>query len=204
MRPITRYEIYSALKSMAKGKAPGPNGFTVEFFLAYWHIIGDSITEAIEHFFFRGLLPNSWNQTLITLIPKKENPQIVQDYRPIALCNVNYKIITKILSNRIRDVLPYLIGKEQSAFIKERNITDNILLAQEVAHTLEKNHKPHPMMMVKIDMEKAYDIMRWDAILAVLTKMKFPPKWITWIKACIETPSMAFIINGRIGKFIKP
>ncbi|KAJ0969061.1 hypothetical protein J5N97_021938 [Dioscorea zingiberensis] len=175
-----------------------------EFFKVHWHIIGESIYRAISHFFQQGTLPNSWNQTHICLIPKKEFPQTVQDYRPISLCNVNYKIITKILVSRLKPILNNLVGLEQAAFVQGRSIYDNIFLTQEIAHSLEHNTHELPMMLTKIDMEKAYDILRWDVIVAVLSKMNFPSLWITWIKACIESPTFSFIINGRVGRWVKP
>ncbi|KAJ0986468.1 hypothetical protein J5N97_004824 [Dioscorea zingiberensis] len=158
--PVTKFEIFQTLKSMSRGKAPGPNGLNTEFFRAFWNRIGNGISEAIGYFFMHGRLPRDWNQTHISLIPKKENPQKVTEFRPISLCNVNYKIIAKILANRLKLILPSLVGKEQSAFVGGRSIFDNILLTQELTHSLEFDTQTNPMMLIKMDMEKAYDLIR--------------------------------------------
>ena len=137
------------------------------------------------------------------MIPKKDNPKNVSDYRPISLCNVCYKIIAKILSNRVKFVLPNLIGKEQSGFVQGRSPADNILTIQEVVHTLEQDISNPPRMIVKIDVEKAYDTLSWKAILATLSKMNFPTIWLAWIQACISSPGFAFLINGQPTNYIK-
>ncbi|KAJ0970218.1 hypothetical protein J5N97_023095 [Dioscorea zingiberensis] len=174
IKPVTKYEIFQTVKALPSGKAPGPNGINSEFLRAFWPKIGKELTNAIQYFFESGSLPSSWNQTHICLVPKKDNPICANDYRPISLCNINYKVIAKIMANRLRNVLPDLIGREQSAFIAGRSIFDNILLAQELSHSLEHDTSSHPMMLIKLDMEKAYDIIRWDVVTAVLTKMSFP------------------------------
>nr|CAD1844696.1 unnamed protein product [Ananas comosus var. bracteatus] len=133
-----------------------------------------------------------------------ENPSRVADFRPISLCNVCYKIISKILVNRLKPLLPTLIGYEQAAFVAGRDISDNILAAQELAHTMVNNKKDHPMMIVKYDMEKAYDRVRWDSVTTVLSLMRFPIKWVNWIMACISSPTYAFIINGKASDWIQP
>ncbi|KAJ0961246.1 hypothetical protein J5N97_000792 [Dioscorea zingiberensis] len=168
IKPVSKHEIFKAMSSMANGKSPRPNGLNVEFLKYFWHTIGDSITQSIQHFFNIGHMPSSWNRTHICLIPKKKNPKTVTDFRPISLCNTNYKIITKIMSNRLKQILPDIIGIEQTAFVQGRSIFDNILMAQELVHSLEKNTKDHLMMILKIDMEKAYDVVCWNSIYAML------------------------------------
>ncbi|XP_020096969.1 uncharacterized protein LOC109716078, partial [Ananas comosus] len=204
IKPIEDLEIKQALWSMPNGKAPGPDGLQAEFFKNYWDIVGLDLCKAIKHFFLHANLPKGWGQTYITLVPKKENPSRVADFRPISLCNVCYKIISKILVNRLKPLLPTLIGYEQAAFVAGRDISDNILAAQELAHTMVNNKKDHPMMIVKYDMEKAYDRVRWDSVTTVLSLMRFPIKWVNWIMACISSPTYAFIINGKASDWIQP
>lgn len=107
---ITMKEVHEALFSFPTGKSPGPDGLNVEFYRFYWNEIGDTLYAAIRYFFDHSVLPNNWGRTFITLIPKKPNPNHASDYRPISLCNVCYKIISKILANRLKNV-PNLIGR---------------------------------------------------------------------------------------------
>ena len=124
--------IFKTLKSMKKGKAPGPDGFTVEFFLECWPIIHLDFCDAIQGFFRFNNMHASTNSTCIALIPKTATAKNMSDLRPISLLNIPYKCISKILANRLKLVLPDIIDRSQSAFIKGRSISDNILLAQEL------------------------------------------------------------------------
>ena len=131
-RPIHCDEIKSAMFSIGSDKAPGPDGYSSGFFKAAWSIVGGDVEEAIMQFFQTGILHPAFNSTSITLVPKNQNPNSIKDYRPISCCTVIYKCITKILSNRLKQYMPKLIGKNQSAFITGRSIVDNVLLAQEL------------------------------------------------------------------------
>lgn len=147
-------------------------------------------------------MPKSWGLTYVALIPKKDNPKLVIDFCSISLCNVCYKLIAKIFANRLKLVLPNLIGKEQSGFFQGRLVVDNIIAIQEGAHSLEHDFSNPPRMIVKIDIEKTYDTLSWKAIIATLTKMNYPTIWFSWIHICISSPSFAFLINGQLTRFI--
>lgn len=114
---------------MPRGKSPGPDGLNVEFYIFYWNTIGDHLFNAINQFFIEGILPPSWGQTLVVLIPKKDNPFLTSDFRPISLYNVCYKIVTKILANRLRSVILKIVGPEQNGFLPGRGTYDNIIAA---------------------------------------------------------------------------
>lgn len=126
--------------SLENGKSLGPDGFNVEFFKFYWQDLEDDLFNAVTYFFEHGSMPTSWGHTYIALIPKKDNPKLVTNYHPITLCNVSYKIIAKILANKMKTILPKLIGKEQSSFIYGRSLSDNIIFLQEVVHTLDQTY----------------------------------------------------------------
>ena len=120
-----------------------------------------------------GNLLKVWNNTSISLIPKVVVPQTMKDFRPISCCNVIYKCITKILVSRIKPYLDQLIGKQQSAFIPGRYITDNILLMQEIVRGYHRNNGIGRFAL-KIDIQKAYDSVEWAFLKEVLLAMHFP------------------------------
>lgn len=117
---VTDYEIKSTIFGMPNNKSPGPDGFTCEFFKDTWEFTGRELVDAIKSFFIKGFLPKGLNSTILALIPKKEASIEMKDYRPISCCNVIYKVISKILANRLKNLLPTFIAQNQSAFVKER------------------------------------------------------------------------------------
>ncbi|KAK2424247.1 hypothetical protein QL285_034627 [Trifolium repens] len=123
---------------MHPDKAPGPDGFNPAFYQHFWELCGDDIFEAAKEWLDRGYFPSSLNETNICLIPKCENPTYMKDLRPISLCNVLYKMISKLLANRLRGCLDKCVSEEQSAFIEGRSILDNALIAIEIIHALKR------------------------------------------------------------------
>ncbi|KAL0310468.1 UNVERIFIED_CONTAM: hypothetical protein Scaly_2925500 [Sesamum calycinum] len=198
--PIQRQEIKDALFDINEDSAPGPDGFSSCFFKATWTIIGEDVCQAVMEFFNHGRLLKQLNATLITLIPKVQMPMKVGDFRPISCCNVVYKIITKIMVKRMRLVLEKLIDSCQNAFVPGRSISDNILLAQELLSGYNQKKLP-PRCTVKVDLQKAYDMVDWDYLLAVLRLFKFPNRFIMWIEQCITTASFSISLNGSIHGF---
>lgn len=198
-------EIKLAVMSINGGKAPGPDGFSAKFYHSYWHIIGKDVIREVRQFFVSDYLQPQQNETHIRLIPKVTGLRSVSDYRPIALCNTHYKIIAKVLSRRLKPLLPALISPSQSAFIAGRAIGDNVLITHETLHYLRTSEaKKHCSMAVKTDMSKAYDRLEWGFIEAVLTYMGFATKWITWVMRCIDSVSYSFLINGSPQGSVKP
>lgn len=128
-------------------------------------------------------MPRSFTVTKIVLLPKKENPLSWSDYRPISLCNVMNKIISKIIATRLAPLLPYLTTPNQSGFIKGRLLSDNVLLAQELIQDIS-NCSLTPNVAIKLDMAKAYDRVQWPFLIKVLRRMGFSATWISLIDRC--------------------
>lgn len=155
-------------------------------------------------FFRTGRLPHSISETHIQRIPKIQSPKAVSDYGPIALCNVYYKTISKILSLRLKPILHEIGSENQSAFIPGRIITENVLITHEVLHYLNiSTAEKRCGMAVKTDISKAYDMLEWNFIQTVLQKMGFHHIWVHWMMKCIKTVSYSFLINSVVsGKVI--
>ena len=133
-------EVDRAVFQMEALKAPGPDGLPPLFFQHYWNIIGDEVSAAVLNCLNSGSFPQSLNNTFITLIPKVKSPSIVSEFQPISLCNTLYKIVSKVVANRLKGILPNLISESQSAFQTDKAISDNILVAFETLHHM-KNQK---------------------------------------------------------------
>lgn len=161
-------------------------------------MVEDDVCQAVSSFFRSGNIPRNINSTHIALIPKVRSPTRMQQLRPISLCNVSYKIVAKVLANRLKCALPHLISGSQSAFVPKHIIHDNILLAHEVMHYLKTSHnKSNKYMAVKLDMSKAYDRVEWSFVEAVMHRMGFNQQWIGWIMGCIQLVNYSVIINGE-------
>lgn len=203
--PPSTVEIRNALFSIQPDKAPGPDGFSACFFQANWHTVGDAIVKEVQSFFSSGIMLDAINSTHIRLIPKTRESKAVADFRPIALCNVYYKVISKLLSLRLRSVMGDIILESQSAFLPGRAIADNVLITHEVLHYLKTSEaKKHCHMAVKTDMSKAYDRLEWDFIRQVFDQLGFDAVWTHWIMECVSTVSYSFLINDSVLGNIQP
>ncbi|KAL2246056.1 UNVERIFIED_CONTAM: hypothetical protein Sindi_2873800 [Sesamum indicum] len=194
--PFSTDHVKQAVFDNAEDKAPGPNGFSSGFFKAAWPVVGDEVTRAVLDFFATGKLLKQTNCTLLALIPKVHTPMSVGDFRPISCCNVLYKIIAKLLVQRLSGVLDKIISPCQAAFIPGRSIGDNIMLAQELFTGYNQIRLPQRCAM-KVDIRKAYDTVEWDFLLAVMQMFGFPPIFFKWIEECITTASFSIGLNGK-------
>jgi hypothetical protein len=140
LAPFTVEEVKKAVFSIGDFKAPGPDGLHVVFYKQFWDICRQEITQEVLQALNSGIIPDGWNDTTIVLIPKVEDLERIAQYRPISLCNVIYKIISKMLALRLKLILPEVIAPTQSAFVPGRLITDNVLVAYESIHMI-KNKK---------------------------------------------------------------
>jgi hypothetical protein len=147
-----------------------------------------------SQFHRNGKLAKGLNSTFIALIPKVESPQRLNESRPISLVGSLYKIVAKLLANRLRLVIGSVISEAQTAFVRDRQILDGILIANEVVDEARKYKKE--LLLFKGDFEKAYDSVDWGYLDAVLGKMEFPPLWRKWMRECVCTAKASVLVNG--------
>ncbi|KAA3468221.1 reverse transcriptase [Gossypium australe] len=199
--PYSVGEIQKALKRMGHAKAPGYDGFPALFFQKYWHIVGKDVEEFCLGVLNEGKDLDSVNRIDIVLIPKTPNPSNLVNFRPISLCTILYKLVAKTIANRLQGFVGQCIDSAQSAFVPGRLISDNVLIAYEILHTLrQKRSGKKGFMAVKLDMSKAYDRVEWSYLNEVVLKMGFAESWVELIMKCISTVSYTVNINGNRGR----
>ena len=201
---FTHMEVKQAINQMAPLKALGPDDMSPLFYQHYWNLIGDDISNTVLHYLNSGTLPEHLNHTFITLIPKKRNPEFAYEFRPISLCNVLYKIFSKVLANRLKKILPNIITENQSAFTKSRLISDNILVAFESLHSMQRHTGKEGYMAIKLDMSKTYDRVEWVYLESIMVKMGFTNHWIKLMMLCVKTVTYSILVNGEPKGMITP
>ncbi|KAK6121388.1 hypothetical protein DH2020_044870 [Rehmannia glutinosa] len=149
-RPFTSDEVKKAIFSMGPLKAPGPDGFQPIFFQKNWDIVGPDLVDMALNILNNGQSIGDFNNTHVVLIPKSSQPRCVADYTLISLCNVTYKVVTKVIANRLKVVLPEIISEEQSAFVPGRLISDNIMIAYETMQTIKSRTRGQNGLMARL------------------------------------------------------
>ena len=159
------------------------------------HCVSPCFIAVVNNFLRSGKLLGQVNHTLLCMIPKKAILVSIEDYRPIALCNVLYRIISKLLANKLKPLLPKLIDFNKSAFINRKRITDSILLAHKLCHNLHTN-QGQAHMCLKLDLSKAFDSLNRRFLCNALCLFGFNEKWVEWTQECMNA-SFSLLINGE-------
>ena len=194
----TMEEVELAIKEMAPLKAPGLDGMPPLFYQTYWIDVGMDISHAVISCLNSGSLLKSINHTFITLIPKVKNPKKVSKFRPTSLCNVIYKIVSKVIENRLKPLLNDIISETQSAFTAGRLVTDNIMIVFESLHHMKTSCTGRSgYMALKLDMSKAYDRVEWTFLEKIILKLGFQNSWVSLIMECITTVTYSIMVNGE-------
>jgi hypothetical protein len=191
-------EVLSLFK---KDKSPGPNGWKIEFFTFFFDLVGDNLLEMVKESRKKGLIAGGLNSTFISLIPKTNNLTTFCDYRPISVCNLCYKLITKIIANRIRPILSRSLSVEQHGFLKGIQIHDAIGITHECLHNVKK--EKNKSLILKPDLQKAYDCIEWDLLRMILIQVGFGLQFTNWIMSCVSTSTFVVLINGEATNFFR-
>ncbi|KAG6488350.1 hypothetical protein ZIOFF_049593 [Zingiber officinale] len=182
-------EVKQVVWSMCQDSAAGPDGFSVAFYRACWEIVGEDVLQAVLDFFegqsFHGDSAQRW-----------------RDFRPISLCNVSYKIISKLMAQRMASVLGKVISPAQSGFVPGRLISDNILMAQELDHKLNY-HIRGGNLILKLDMAKAYDRVQRGVVFRVMAAFGFSEAVIVFIRRCVTSSWFSILVNGQLSGFFR-
>ena len=194
---IEKCEILQALRAMKPNTSPGNDGLTNTFYLKFFHLLGDVLCKVINLAYETGELSESQKLSYITLICKdKTRADNMKCYRPISLLNVDYKIISKVLSSRLSNVLPNIIGLDQTCSVKGRSIFDNLHLLRNVIDYIEQ--KDIGACFISLDQEKAFDRVSWSFLLDTLTAFGFDNAFLKWVKLLYTDISSSVIVNNHI------
>jgi ribonuclease HI len=204
LEPVNEKDVKLSLWSFKPFKAPGPDGLHPGFFQKCWNTVGESVVKEVCHIFSTGIMPEYLNKTLISLIPKCLGPETLNQFRPISLCNTVYKIVTKIIVGRLRPIISNLVSPFQAAFVPGRRGIDNVIIAQELIHSIQRKKGRIGQFILKLDLEKAYDRLEWDFIREVLVFFKFPTTVVNLVLECVSTSSFSILVNGGQMETFKP
>ena len=198
-RNITLEECGKALAELPNGKSPGSDGLSADFYKFFWPDVKDLIFECFEYAFTIGELSIDQKRSIITLLPKgNKDTRELKNWRPISLLNTDYKILAKLLANRLHKTLPTIISEDQSGYIKGRYIGENIRTIVDLIDITK--HKINPGVILFLDFEKAFDSVSWDFLFKVLKRFNFGDVFITWIKILYCNPCASIINNGYTTK----
>ena len=196
---ITLEEIREAVDNMEEDRAPGPDGYNANFIIICWDIIKNDLLKMVSKSQRCGKIGGCTNFAFLALIPKGKEANSFDRFRPISLCYIGYKIITKIMASRFKHILLNITPENQGGFVKGRKIWDNIILVQEAIHSSLTNGDKG--MVVKLDLANAFDRVSHPFLFQVMLRFGFAPEFVSWVKACISKPWIAPLINGRAAPF---
>jgi hypothetical protein len=197
-RPFEEKEMDDVIKYMPADRAPGPYGFNGLFLKKCWSLIKADFYKLAADFHSESVQLKNINVSYITLVPKKQVPLHVNDFRPISLTNVCVKFLTKLAANRLQDVILSCIHKNQYGFLRGRSIQDCLAWAFEYLYLCHASRKP--IIILKLDFAKAFDTIEHEAILQVMHHKGFNSKRLNWAKEILSTGTSAILLNGIPGK----
>ena len=199
---LTFKEITSAVSSLANNKSPGPDGLPAEFYKFFWTDIGQIVAKTYFNAFKNGSLIGSQNHGIISIIPKKDKDLTqLSSWRPLSLLNTDYKIIAKVLSNRLKKALLEVINADQIGYMENRQCAENTRLIADIIDFSQLNK--HPCIILLIDFEKAFDNVRWSFLKKVLKHFGFGPSFQKWISVLYAKSESCVTNNGYLSSYFK-
>lgn len=196
---ITRDEIFEALSGMSKNKTPGSDGLTTEFYLHFWDIFCDIFLNIFKTIKEENIMARSMRHGHISLIYKKGDKRLLKNYRPISLLNVDYKILARVLSNRLKHILPNIISFEQTSCIPGRDISDTVASIRDIIDVADKEKLE--AYLIKIDQEKAFDRVDHTYLNKIISKLGFGQHFCDWISIFYRNIFSAVKCNGFVSKY---
>ncbi|XP_058758239.1 uncharacterized protein LOC131631463 [Vicia villosa] len=198
-RVFTEEEVKEAVWSCDGNKSPSSDGFSLEFFNSNWEVVKVDVVRLVADFHEKARLTKACTSVFIALIPKVRIPQSLSDYRPINLVGSLYKIIAKFLAARLRGVVGKLVSSNQTNFVLDRNISDGVLVVNEVVDLARREKRSY--VVLKVDFEKAYDRVNWNFAKYVLVRMGFCARWMRWMECFMEVLTALMRKAKEIGDF---
>lgn len=199
-QPLCLDEITSCLKLMQSGKAPGPDGFPVDFYKKFSDqlapLILDMFNDSLEH----GSLPKTLTQASISLILKKDkDPRECGSWRPISLLNADVKLLAKVLACRLDPCLLDIVSEDQTGFIRGRQLSSNVRRLLNIV--LSPSGSKDAEMVVSLDAEKAFDRVEWDYLFSILDRFGFGSHFISWIRLLYSAPTACVKTNSECSQY---
>lgn len=197
---VTVHEAYTVLKQFSNSKSPGTSGFPAEFYKTFWDQLKYILVNAMNYSYHVDRLPTSLCEGIITCLPKPgKDKHYIKNWRPISLLNVSYKILSGVIARRIQQVLPTIISEDQTGFMKNRFMGDNLRLMYDTLNYANVRKKRG--MLILIDFEKAFDSVSWKFLINCLTYFNFPCEIIKWIMLCYKDGKSSINVNASISEW---
>ena len=193
-KPVTVTECRQAIKKLKLNKSPGLDGISSEFYKTFENSTSKVLTDVFNSSFENSSLPNSLTRSVMTLIYKKGDRKLLKNYRPITLTTTDYKILAHIMADRLQNVMPVIINRDQAGYIKGRNIGNNIRIVEDLIHYAKLNNTD--CTFCAVDFEKAFDSLSWEFMLNIMKKYNFGPNCIKWISVLYTNPTIQIKNNG--------
>ena len=198
-RPFTLAELEAAARAAPSGRSPGLDGLPAELFKVHIDVLGPVLLAGFNDAYARGRLPDSITQAAIVLLLKKGNdPDACGSYRPLAMLSAIYKILARMIANRLKTVIGAVCGEDQTAYIANRVIQENIELATAAIEIMRRDNSEG--VAIAHDSQKAFDLCQHDALFRVMARMGFGPRFISWIRLLYNGATARVLVNGALGR----